>query len=110
MILNSLRKEILARTAGSASFRARLLEDPHAAIKEETGATVPEGFSIAVHDDPVEGLQVVVSGATSLSDEEMADIVGGSSNDPWYPFNSEAEANAAWQEDFPGTTPPWANG
>ena len=106
MNLNSLRQQILERAAGSASFRARLLEDATAAIREETGLPVPKGLSVAAHDDPGDGLQLVVSGATSLSDAELADIVGG---EHWsvYGWESEAEANAAWQAAFPGSTAPW---
>ena len=112
MNLNSIRRQILDRAAGSASFRARLLEDPAAAIGEETGFSVPRGLSIAAQDDPAEGLQVTVSGATSLSDAELTGIVGGSGgddDDPWYPYESEAEANAAWQQQYPGTAPPWTD-
>ena len=112
MNVNSLRQQILDRAAGSASFRARLLEDARAAIEEEIGSSVPRGFSIAVQDDPVAGLQVTVSGAMSLSDEELSGIVGGAEGDPdnpWHPYDSEEEANDAWQQQFPGTDPPWAS-
>lgn len=105
MNLNSLRQQILERAAGSASFRSRLLEDAAAAIMEETGFPVPEGLSIAAHDDPVDGLQVVVSGATSLRDAELTGVVGGSFMNSQY--ETEAEADAAWEAQFPGTVPPW---
>lgn len=106
MNLNSLRKQILERAAGSASFRARLLEDAGDAIREETGFSVPKGLSVAAHDDPGDGLQLVVSGTTALSDAELADVVGG---EHWsvYGWESEEEANAAWQSAFPGSTAPW---
>ena len=111
MNLNSIRQQILDRAAGSASFRDRLLKDPAAAIGAETGFSVPQGLSIAAEDDAEEGLQVTVSGATSLSDAELAGIVGGIGNEdnPWHPYENEEEANAAWQEFAPGTDPPWAD-
>lgn len=109
MNLNSIRQQLLERAAGSASFRARLLEDAAAAIREETGFPVPKGISVAAHDHPGDGLQLVVSGATSLSDAQLAEIVGGSGQQGWkaYGYESEEEANAAWQSAFPGSTEPW---
>ena len=102
MNLKSLHQQILERAAGSASFRARLLEDAAAAIGEEIGFPVPEGWSVAAHEDPGDGLRLVVSGTTSLSDAELARVVGGSSQN-----ENEAEADAFWEAQYPGTVPPW---
>lgn len=104
MNLNTIRRQVLARAAQSASFRAELLEDANTAIESETGWPVPSGFSITVREDPAEGLRVTVSGAVPLSDEQLVGVAGGESSE----FETEEEANAAWQERFPGTTPPWA--
>lgn len=105
MNLNSLRQQILERVARSASFRSRLLEDAAAAIREETGFPVPEGWSVAAHEDPRDGLRLVVSGTTSLREAELAGVVGGSSQNSQN--QNEAEADAAWDAQFPGTVPPW---
>lgn len=107
MNLNSIRQQILDRAAGSASFRARLLEDTAAAIHEETGLPVPKGFAVAAHEDPARGLQLTVSGAVPLNDAALAGIVGGGRNWEDYGYESEEEADAAWEEGFPGSTPPW---
>ena len=107
MNVNTIRQQVLGRATQSASFRARLLKDATSAIEEDSGFPVPKGLSVAAHDDPAHGLQVVVSGAAPLSDEELAGIAGGGfmGSD----FETEAEANAAWQEQFPGSTPPWVD-
>lgn len=115
MNLNALQRQIIERASGSASFRARLLQDAAAAIKEETGMSVPAGLTVAAHEDADEGLEVTVSGAMSLSDAELAGVVGGNQpvgtpdTNPWYPFANEGEATAAWKETYGGTDPPWAD-
>ena len=111
MNLNTIRQQVLGRAAQSASFRGRLLEDAASAIEEETGWSVPEGLSVTVHEDPAAGLRLTVSGATALSDAQLSGIVGGVS-DNWqdYGFETEAEANAAWQNFLPGSDPPWGSG
>ncbi len=110
MNLNAMRKQIVERAAESASFRARLLKDAASAISEETGMSLPEGFSVTAREDPAEGLRLTVSGATPLSDAQLSGIVGGS-DESWrdYGFETEEEASAAWQAALPGTTPPWAS-
>ncbi|MDE0345144.1 MAG: NHLP leader peptide family RiPP precursor [Boseongicola sp.] len=65
------------------AFRGRLLEDPREAIKEATGLTVPEGFSINVHEESATEFHLVLPPAGSrLSDEELRGAAGG-----WAPTN-----------------------
>lgn len=60
------------------AFRSRLLEDPREAIKEATGLTVPEGFSISVHEESATEFHLVLPPAGSrLSDEELRGAAGG---------------------------------
>ena len=71
------RAQILNKAAGSPAFRARLLGNPAAAIEEETGMSIPDGFSITAHEDPTSGVQLALSAKAPLTDEELANIVGG---------------------------------
>ncbi len=59
-------------------FRARLLEDPHGAIKEATGLIVPEGFSVHVHEESATDFHLVLPPASRcLSDQEIRGASGG---------------------------------
>ena len=73
--------QILNKAAGSPAFRARLLGNPAAAIEEETGMSIPDGFSITAHEDPTSGVQLALSAKAPLTDEELANIVGGGSGE-----------------------------
>ncbi len=69
---------IRAKANEDEAFRARFLEDPRTAINEATGLTVPEGFSIHVHEESATEFHVVLPPAGSrLSDEELRGAAGG---------------------------------
>ncbi|MDE0523211.1 MAG: NHLP leader peptide family RiPP precursor [Boseongicola sp.] len=75
---------IKVRADEDEAFRGRLLEDPREAIKEATGLTVPEGFSINVHEESATEFHLVLPPAGSrLSDEELRGAAGG-----WAPTSS----------------------
>ena len=60
------------------AFRSRLIEDPREAIKEATGLTVPQGFSINVHEESATEFHLVLPPVGSrLSDEELRGASGG---------------------------------
>ena len=46
-----MRIHLLEKAAEDEAFRARLLEDPNRAIKEELDVPIPEGFRIRVLED-----------------------------------------------------------
>ncbi|MDE0052631.1 MAG: NHLP leader peptide family RiPP precursor [Gammaproteobacteria bacterium] len=59
-------------------FRQQLIESPRQAIKEATGMTVPDGFSINVHEESATEFHLVLPPAGSrLSDEELRGAAGG---------------------------------
>ncbi len=69
---------VRAKADEDETFRAKLLEDPRGAIKEATGLTVPEGFSIQVHEETATEFHMVLPPAGSrLSDEELRGAAGG---------------------------------
>lgn len=72
-----------ARADEDEGFRARLVEDPRSAIHEATGLTVPENFSVHVHEETATEFHVVLPPAGSrLSDAELRGAAGG-----WAPTN-----------------------
>ncbi len=59
-------------------FRTQLLEDPRNAIKAVTGLTVPEDFSIHVHEESATDFHLVLPPAGGrLSDQEIREASGG---------------------------------
>lgn len=72
-------QQVLARAARDVAFRARLMQSPHAAIKEETGVEVPPDFAIRFVQRPGSNDVTVLfpetpseTGSTPL-DEDPAD-------------------------------------
>ncbi|MDE0359910.1 MAG: NHLP leader peptide family RiPP precursor [Rhodospirillaceae bacterium] len=69
---------IRAKADEDEGFRVRLLENPRSAIKEASGLTVPEGFSINVHEESATEFHLVLPPAGSrLSDDELRGAAGG---------------------------------
>ncbi|MDE0129691.1 MAG: NHLP leader peptide family RiPP precursor [Gammaproteobacteria bacterium] len=69
---------IRAKADEDEAFRGRLLGNPREAIKEASGLTVPEGFSINVHEESATEFHLVLPPAGSrLSDDELRGAAGG---------------------------------
>ena len=64
----------------AGEFRARLIADPKAAISDETGATIPDGFDVAVHEDSATTAHLVLPPSPVLTEAELAKVGGGVSN------------------------------
>jgi hypothetical protein len=55
-----LESHLTARAAEDPDFRDRLLEDPKRVIEAEIGLRFPEGLSVAVHEEKLNQLHVVL--------------------------------------------------
>jgi hypothetical protein len=76
--------KLIARASSDESFRERLKTDPHAAVAEETGMTVPESVSIQVLEEtPQQAYIVIPADRAAISDDELDAASGG--NSPWDP-------------------------
>jgi hypothetical protein len=72
-----LEEQLVARAWADDEFRERLKADPHAAVAEETGITVPESITIEVVEETAEkGYLVIPVDRAALSDEQL-DMAGG---------------------------------
>ena len=49
--LDELRAAVIDKAVIDEEFRARLMEDPKAAIKDAFGLSLPKGFAITIHED-----------------------------------------------------------
>ena len=72
-----MRERILSRAAEDGEFRSRLIADPKAAISDETGATIPEGFDIVVHEDSATAAHLVLPPSPVLPEAELEAAAGG---------------------------------
>lgn len=73
-----IEARIRARADEDEAFRARLLEDPRGAIRDVTGFTVPDSFSVHIHEESATDFHLVLPPAGGrLSDEELRDASGG---------------------------------
>jgi hypothetical protein len=69
--------KIVARARADEGFRERLKADPHGAVAEETGITVPESVRIDVLEEtPDKGYLVIPANRIEISDEELS-VAGG---------------------------------
>ena len=78
-----LLQQITARAATDADFRARLVKEPHAAVRESVGIELPSKFRIKfVEKEPTLDAMVVLpdlqNESAELTEEELEAVAGGS--------------------------------
>jgi hypothetical protein len=72
-----LKTRILSRANEDGDFRALLIADPRAAISSETGANIPEGFEVVVHEDGPTTAHLVLPASPKLTEAELEKATGG---------------------------------
>ena len=72
-----VKARILSRAGEDGDFRARLVADPKAAVADETGMTIPEGFNVVVHEDSATTAHLVLPPSPELTEAELAMAAGG---------------------------------
>jgi Nitrile hydratase, alpha chain len=73
--------QLIQRAERDDEFRAKLIADPRAALREELGVDAPESLAIRViEEDPAEVVLVLPpkSRPDALTDEQLAGVAGGS--------------------------------
>ena len=73
-----MRIHLLEKAAEDEGFRARLLEDPHGAIKEELDVPIPEGFKIKVMEDSANTTNIVLPPRARLKESELESVSAAS--------------------------------
>lgn len=75
------RQELEARLINRAtldeSFRALLLENPHEAVREETGTVISEDVDLAVHEEGHKRFHLVLPPSDRISERDLEKISGG---------------------------------
>lgn len=74
---HELEDKVVARAWADEAFRERLKTDPHGAVAEVTGVTVPESIAIeVVEETPERAYLVIPSDRTTIPDDQL-DAAGG---------------------------------
>ena len=72
-----MQNRIIAKAGEDNEFRARLVDDPKAAIEEMTGAPVPDAFTVEVHEESATNFHLVLPPDSRLTEKEMAQVFSG---------------------------------
>ena len=72
-----MRARLVKKATEDGAFRFQLLADPKATIKDELGVTIPDGFTIEVHEDVKDTSHVVLPPSAALAEAEMEAAAGG---------------------------------
>ncbi len=82
---SQIQQQLLAKADEDAAFRAQLLENPKAAIKDATGLSIPDGINIRVLEDNATDFHLVLPPeGRNLSDREIGGVTGGTGDiDTW---------------------------
>ena len=72
-----LRERLVGKAAADEEFRARLLADPTRVVEKELGLTIPDGFSIKVHEDRGDTSHLVLPPPAWLAEADMETAAGG---------------------------------
>ena len=81
-----MEKTVLDKANEDADFRAQLLSNPKDAIEQAVGVTVPEGFTIEVHEADSRTAHLVLPPTGKLSAADLSTVVGGNhswNTTPW---------------------------
>ena len=74
--LGELREHLTKKASTDAAFRAQLVADPRAAIKDELGIAIPDGFTIKVHEEQADTSHLVLPPSAALDEAELQ-VAGG---------------------------------
>ena len=77
MTISELREHLIEKSTVDSEFRSQLMADPKAAIKAETGVTVPSGFNIEVHEETADTSHLVLPPSANLGESDLVHVAGG---------------------------------
>ena len=74
---NEMRMKVVGKAAEDADFRAKLLNDPKAAIEQELGVTIPASMSIEIHQEHDATAHLVLPPGSKLNEGDLRAVAGG---------------------------------
>ena len=88
---DELRAELVGKAVEDDDFRAWLISDPKAAIKEALGIAVPDSVSVAVHEDSATSAHLVLPPTALLSETDLEAISAGDPSGYGKPFHKHGD-------------------
>lgn len=79
MTASELRDRLIAQASDNDDFRARLVADPKAILRDEYGIVVPESVKIHVHEEDATAAHLVLPRSKKLTEAELQAASGA-----WY--------------------------
>ena len=74
---NEMRMKVLGKAAEDDDFRAKLMNDPKAAISQELGVTIPASMSVEVHEESTATAHLVLPPDSRLREGDLEAVAGG---------------------------------
>ena len=74
---HEMRTRIIDKATTDADYRAKLLDDPRAAVAAELGVTIPGALTIKVHEESTETAHLVLPPSSRLRDADLGAVAGG---------------------------------
>lgn len=84
--VSQLREEIMARSLTDSGFRQRLVGDPAGVLRDDFGVSVPDGFTLHIHENSADAGHIVLPPA-ELSEEQLAELSAGCDGSGKYMFD-----------------------
>ena len=86
---HEMRTRIIEKARNDPGYRAKLLDDPNAAVGEELGVSLPDSLSIHVHEEGAATLHLVLPPSSRLSEPDLRTVAGASAEwaEAWKEFN-----------------------
>ena len=72
-----MRTRIIDKAGNDPDYRAKLLDDPRAAVADELGAAIPDSLTIRVHEEDAASAHLVLPPSSKLSDPELEAVAAG---------------------------------
>ena len=69
-----MRDHMVGKATEDAEFRTRLVADPKAVLNEELGVSLPDSFTIAVHEDSSTHVHLVLPPSSLLDPAALEDV------------------------------------
>lgn len=71
------RERLIEKASSDSTFRDRLIAEPAQTVQEEFGITLPDGFSIKVHEQSAKVAHLVLPPSGQLGEDDLAAVAGG---------------------------------
>ena len=79
-----MRTRIIDKAVNDSDYRAKLLDDPGAAVGEELGVSIPDSLTIHVHEEGAATAHLVLPPSSKLGEHELGAVAAGRyADDPW---------------------------